>query len=74
LSNLDEKKAEIDSLLDEFSWHSSRVAEIVDEVTRLMKSLQKDHGAAALPIFLDYNARLQRIASKAERRPSELKA
>jgi adenylate cyclase len=70
VSTLDEKKAEIDNLLNEFSWHSSRVTEIACQASRIIESLRKDHGAAALSIVVDSYARLQRIAAGSEVRPS----
>jgi uncharacterized protein YoxC len=65
-TDLANKKAQIDKLLDEFDWHSTRVDEISREAGRLIGSLAKEHGSEGLQVISELYQRLQRIAWKFE--------
>lgn len=70
MSTLDEKKAEIEKLLEEFEWHLTRFDEITRETTQKMSAFtafckergQSDGIAVAIGLF----ERLKTIAMKAQ--------
>jgi methylase of polypeptide subunit release factors len=67
---LEQKKAEIEKLLEEFSFHLSELDRISREAGQLMVSFGafvREHGGKGAEVGLELFQKLQRIAAKHER-------